>query len=102
MRLAEVLIHLCAGAAGRDVEQLVPNGEMLHRTHAAHHFAELVQDIDDLGHRPARPEEHTYELQSLMRISYAVFCLKQNHTPPSNWKLTYSLLHHNAHDLHNE
>src|SRR3546814_4088873 len=24
-----------------------------------------------------RPEEHTSELQSLMRISYAVFCLKQ-------------------------
>src|SRR3546814_1793097 len=28
-----------------------------------------------------RSEEHTYELQSLMRISYAVFCLKKkNHT----------------------
>src|SRR3546814_9815726 len=26
--------------------------------------------------RPARSEEHTSELQSLMRISYAVFCLK--------------------------
>src|SRR3546814_8005877 len=26
---------------------------------------------------PARSEEHTSELQSLMRISYAVFCLKQ-------------------------
>src|SRR3546814_6920858 len=33
---------------------------------------------------PVRSEEHTSELQSLMRISYAVFCLKkktnQNHT----------------------
>src|SRR3546814_6398480 len=29
---------------------------------------------DDLG---ARSEEHTSELQSLMRISYAVFCLKK-------------------------
>src|SRR3546814_7006868 len=30
-----------------------------------------------------RSEEHTSELQSLMRISYAVFCLKKkkNHTP---------------------
>src|SRR3546814_6032369 len=27
---------------------------------------------------PDRSEEHTSELQSLMRISYAVFCLKQN------------------------
>src|SRR3546814_15874346 len=26
---------------------------------------------------PERSEEHTYELQSLMRISYAVFCLKK-------------------------
>src|SRR3546814_4657731 len=29
------------------------------------------------GIRPARSEEHTSELQSLMRISYAVFCLKK-------------------------
>src|SRR3546814_7038371 len=32
---------------------------------------------------PTRSEEHTSELQSLMRISYAVFCLKKkkhNHT----------------------
>src|SRR3546814_5745267 len=28
----------------------------------------------------ARSEEHTSELQSLMRISYAVFCLKKNNT----------------------
>src|SRR3546814_10822923 len=27
----------------------------------------------------ARSEEHTSELQSLMRISYAVFCLNKNH-----------------------
>src|SRR3546814_10547430 len=33
-----------------------------------------VGDIDDLG---LRSEEHTSELQSLMRISYAVFCLKK-------------------------
>src|SRR3546814_7113661 len=29
-----------------------------------------------LAARPCRSEEHTSELQSLMRISYAVFCLK--------------------------
>src|SRR3546814_8569216 len=29
----------------------------------------------------ARSEEHTSELQSLMRISYAVFCLKKKKTP---------------------
>src|SRR3546814_2595438 len=34
------------------------------------------------GEQPdgARSEEHTSELQSLMRISYAVFCLKKNNT----------------------
>src|SRR3546814_5160960 len=29
---------------------------------------------------PSRSEEHTSELQSLMRISYAVFCLKKKNT----------------------
>src|SRR3546814_8472526 len=29
-----------------------------------------------LQQRPFRSEEHTSELQSLMRLSYAVFCLK--------------------------
>src|SRR3546814_3600361 len=31
-------------------------------------------------HALARSEEHTSELQSLMRISYAVFCLQKKHT----------------------
>src|SRR3546814_5171125 len=31
---------------------------------------------DDIGKGTARSEEHTSELQSLMRSSYAVFCLK--------------------------
>src|SRR3546814_8436306 len=30
----------------------------------------------ELNYRANRSEEHTSELQSLMRISYAVFCLK--------------------------
>src|SRR3546814_7376189 len=33
---------------------------------------------------PARSEEHTSELQSLMRISYAVFCLKKKKTDRNN------------------
>src|SRR3546814_9504680 len=33
--------------------------------------------IVGLGRAGARSEEHTSELQSLMRISYAVFCLKK-------------------------
>src|SRR3546814_7795272 len=34
--------------------------------------------LDDIG--GLRSEEHTSELQSLMRISYAVFCLKKKNT----------------------
>src|SRR3546814_9194477 len=42
-----------------------------------HHarLAALCRRVDRA--RPARSEEHTSELQSLMRISYAVFCLKK-------------------------
>src|SRR3546814_8333055 len=36
-----------------------------------------AETVDD-GSRDPRSEEHTSELQSLMRISYAVFCLQQN------------------------
>src|SRR3546814_5025979 len=34
------------------------------------------------GNNEARSEEHTSELQSLMRISYAVFCLKKKKQKP--------------------
>src|SRR3546814_1000370 len=33
--------------------------------------------LDRIHHALVRSEEHTSELQSLMRISYAVFCLKK-------------------------
>src|SRR3546814_10130271 len=39
----------------------------------------LAGDRPLLAHHPARSEEHTSELQSLMRISYAVLCLKKKH-----------------------
>src|SRR3546814_4177582 len=46
------------------------------------------RDEDDVIHAPVRSEEHTSELQSLMRISYAVFCLKkktQKQTPKKKY-----------------
>src|SRR3546814_3980986 len=51
----------------------------------------------DRGRQPARPdphprsEEHTSELQSLMRISYAVFCLKKKkkQTKPKYHNIIY-------------
>src|SRR3546814_5681120 len=38
----------------------------------------LEAQVADIGGNGLRSEEHTYELQSLMRISYAVFRLKKN------------------------
>src|SRR3546814_7560283 len=51
--------------AGADIEGYVKTGQEY--TYADHGFV-------------ARSEEHTSELQSLMRISYAVFCLKKKNT----------------------
>src|SRR3546814_11048881 len=46
-----------------------------------HHQHQGAEHATDRGRAPGlrqRSEEHTSELQSLMRISYAVFCLKKN------------------------
>src|SRR3546814_4102704 len=56
-----------AGVAFTEVEQV------------AHHLAFERREIA-LGVGAGRSEEHTSELQSLMRISYAVFCLKKKTT----------------------
>src|SRR3546814_6168990 len=52
---------------------------------------------DDSSSRPTRSEEHTSELQSLMRISYAVFCLKTKNKNKTrhinNTKVSYRLVH---------
>src|SRR3546814_3313371 len=40
-----------------------------------------VENLLALRHQGERSEEHTSELQSLMRISYAVFCLKKKKIP---------------------
>src|SRR3546814_8411313 len=42
--------------------------------------ASTTQRTQNGSATPARSEEHTSELQSLMRISYAVFCLKKKKT----------------------
>src|SRR3546814_1495507 len=54
----------------------LPAGERTEIVPGASHF--LAHDIASPSWRNAyRSEEHTSELQSLMRISYAVFCLKK-------------------------
>src|SRR3546814_4691038 len=44
-----------------------------------------------------RSEEHTSELQSLMRISYAVFCLKKKKQQPTNTTTDHK---HQTYQLH--
>src|SRR3546814_6602657 len=67
----------------------MPPGQALHdRQYADHEHREPRQAGEDSAVDPraeemavagqaARSEEHTSELQSLMRISYSVFCLKK-------------------------
>src|SRR3546814_955874 len=49
---------------------------------SARHVTNAIDEIERLGLADCkrRSEEHTSELQSLMRISYAVFCLKKKST----------------------
>src|SRR3546814_3138621 len=78
-----------------DLEQLVREAtgvtaRGLHRgkdSQPLESVGEVSTDCPTLGdrgghqrHHGVRSEEHTYELQSLMRISYAVFCLKEQKT----------------------
>src|SRR3546814_6469980 len=75
------LLAQAARLAGKDQRREV--GELLF--HALQHgLVGIVGDLPDRLAAPAigrpgggRSEEHTSELQSLMRISYAVFCLKK-------------------------
>src|SRR3546814_4982485 len=51
------------------------------------HHAFILRGEHEEDEHHGRSEEHTSELQSLMRISYAVFCLKKKN------KKTYQLTH---------
>src|SRR3546814_1507225 len=76
------------GAAQPVVDARETGGEIVERRHRvargrieiAAELAELRRGaLEGIG-EPRRSEEHTSELQSLMRISYAVFCLKKKKT----------------------
>src|SRR3546814_4893588 len=60
------------GAGGNEIPRakLVSGGELVHRIVFARRLQRRFAG-------EIRSEEHTSELQSLMRISYAVFCLKK-------------------------
>src|SRR3546814_6818047 len=75
---ADLWQRLIAEAARHDTEWLWVKG------HAGHGDNEMADKLASDAALAARSEEHTSELQSLMRISYAVFCLKKknNDTAP--------------------
>src|SRR3546814_8798985 len=60
---------LCAHRFFTKLKRCGPRGSLASSAH-----------LSCLGIPSARSEEHTSELQSLMRISYAVFCLKKKIT----------------------
>src|SRR3546814_4228293 len=66
--LDDVQVHVAGGQRLQRGAQLLDVGALL----ADHHAGTGRVDRD----ARLRSEEHTSELQSLMRISYAVFCLK--------------------------
>src|SRR3546814_6886209 len=69
--------HSVMGGLGEAVAELSERHRPEHRLRAAAlQGRELVEGVRS---DPDRSEEHTSELKSLMRISYAVFCLKKKH-----------------------
>src|SRR3546814_7299082 len=65
------LFHFCHGGMGLVVCAQITPGPLSDRHPRARRGGQGG------GDRNGRSEEHTSELQSLMRISYAVFCLKK-------------------------
>src|SRR3546814_8690808 len=77
--VAEVDLELHAARGGHFLQPLDhQTREEDHRAAHEHRVGDLLvaHALDDR----LRSEEHTSELQSLMRISYAVFCLKTKNT----------------------
>src|SRR3546814_10571962 len=88
---------MAAFTTGASTMDITPNGAVLNATgevfklYGAHFGAGMIP-VDLTGNAPqpdpkypvGRSEEHTSELQSLMRISYAVFCLKKKRRSTSN------------------
>src|SRR3546814_7285475 len=71
--------HQIAAVANHDIDMARGLGELDANTAGdliAHARIAVFDMIAAAGSRRPRSEEHTSELQSLMRISYAVFCLK--------------------------
>src|SRR3546814_5077223 len=68
-------------------------GEIEHLQVSQKGPADFVSKADQAAER-TRSEEHTSELQSLMRISYAVFCLKKKRKKTITYNYRTNLQHH--------
>src|SRR3546814_10565128 len=73
MRISDWSSDVCSS----DLSDL---GGLRLRTVAAKDLTCCAFPLKAVGEEGHRSEEHTSELQSLMRISYAVFCLKKKNT----------------------
>src|SRR3546814_6298382 len=75
------LLLVSFGRSGNSPESLAAVELAESLVHDVRHLAIICNADGALGKAPVarsmRSEEHTSELQSLMRISYAVFCLKK-------------------------
>src|SRR3546814_4753264 len=80
-RSGEVNGKVRVNTAGGHLELAKVKGPVWAHTSGGHITASDIDGPAELhtrgGHIVSRSEEHTSELQSLMRISYAVFCLKK-------------------------
>src|SRR3546814_7887521 len=85
-------IHLPDAASNFFLSHPPLRGHPLGRAPAPRRLGVLDGELDTRRGQDARSEEHTSELQSLMRISYAVFCLKKkNKKMQSNKASTITL-----------
>src|SRR3546814_1924279 len=80
--LAQDLQHVLRQNSYQHLQRLPP--DTIETARSGRLMAVLNEDINQIerflntgANELIRSEEHTSELQSLMRISYAVFCLKQ-------------------------
>src|SRR3546814_6555762 len=67
-----------------EVEAPLASGTVTARADYAFQDSYYYNPANDPGSYQGRSEEHTSELQSLMRISYDVFCLKKKKNPTSD------------------
>src|SRR3546814_1092141 len=77
-------VHLSKAVASRPISR--PNHRQAADTNTSTIIITRTADgcadgtnMKDVGMKPERSEEQTYELQSLMRNAYAVFCLKKKY-----------------------